>query len=137
MAVGLISFAAITVIGLMPVGLSALHQAMDTTEEAQILREIGARALLTPYSELSANFNGTTFYYDQDGVLLGNSPAARPDATRFWATTTVYTPIYPGSDAASNLAQSLYTVHIDLMTGPTARPMSSNAYNIQVPNSGN
>ncbi len=78
MALGLVSFAVITVIGLMPVGLVALHRAMDSTEEAQIVRQIGAQAVLTPYSQLINNFSGTTFYYDEDGVFLTNSAAPRP-----------------------------------------------------------
>ena len=137
MAVGLVSFAVITVIGLMPVGLVALHRAMDSTEEGQIVREISSQALLTPYSQLTNNFSGTTFYYDEDGVFLTNSTAPRPGATRYWATTTVSTPVYPGSGGVTGITNSLYTVHIELMSGATAHATSSNSYNIQVPNSGN
>ena len=137
MALGLVSFAVITVIGLMPVGLVALHRAMDSTEEGQIVREISSQALLTPYSQLTNNFSGTTFYYDEDGVFLTNSAAPRPAATRYWATTTVSTPVFPGSSSVTGLTNSLYTVHIELMSGASANATSSNSYNIQVPNSGN
>jgi len=141
MAVGLVSFAVITVIGLMPVGLAALHRAIDTTEEAQIVRQIGAQAVLTPYSTLATSFSGTTFYYDQDGELLGSStaatPMASPAATRYWAITQVVTPVYPGSTSASALTGSMYTVNVQLMSGASSVATSTNFYNIEVPNSGN
>ncbi len=141
MAVGLVSFAVITVIGLMPVGLAALHRAIDTTEEAQIVRQIDALAVLTPYSSLPGSFSGTTFYYDQDGELLATStasaPVASPAATRYWATTTVTTPVYPGSTSTSALTGSLYTVHVQLMSGASSVATSTSFYNIEVPNSGN
>ncbi len=136
-AVGMVSFAVITTIGLMPVGLGALHRAMDSTEEGQIVREIGAQVFLTPYSQLATNFSGATFYYDQDGVLLTNSPAARPSGTRYWVATTVTTPVFPGSSGATGLMNSLSTVHIQFMAGATTNATSSNSYNLQVPNSGN
>jgi len=141
MAVGLVSFAVIAVIGLMPVGMAALHRAMDSTEEAQIVRQIGAQAVLTPYSQLNPNFSGSTFYYDQDGMFLTNStatqPVAPPAAARYWAATTVTTPVFPGSSGASGLINSLSTVHIALMSGAGTTANSTNSYNIQVPNSGN
>ncbi len=137
MALGLVSFAVITVIGLMPVGIAALHRAIDTTEEAQIVRQIGAQVLLTPYSQLPANFSGTTFYYDQDGVFLTNSAAPRPADTRYWATTTISTPVYPGSGGVASVSGSLSTVHLALMSGASVNATSTNFYNFQVPNSGN
>lgn len=137
LAVGLVSFAVITILGLMPIGLAALHKVIDTTEEAQIVRQIGAQAVLTPYSSLGTTFSSQTFYYDQDGVLLTNSPASRPAATRYWANTTVVTPVYPGSASAAGLGGNMSTVHIELMTGPGLVATSTNFYNVEVPNSGN
>jgi len=137
LAMALVSFAVITVIGLMPVGLSALHRVIDTTEEAQIVRQIGAQAVLTPYSQLNGAFSGQTFYYDQDGVLLTNSPAPMPPSTRYRAATTVVTPVYPGSSGATALNGNMSTVHIVLMDGPGAVASSTNFYNVEVPNSGN
>lgn len=137
LAMALVSFAVIAVLGLMPVGLAALHKVIDTTEEAQIVRQIGAQAVLTPYSSLDTTFSGKTFYYDQDGVFLTNSPAARPAATRYWANTTVVTPVYPGSFNAAGIGGNMSTVHIELMTGPALVTPSTNFYNVEVPNSGN
>jgi uncharacterized protein (TIGR02598 family) len=137
LAMALVSFAVITIIGLLPVGLNALHRVIDTTEEAQIVRQIGAQAVLTPYSTLSATFSGQTFYYDQDGVLLTNSPAPMPAATRYRAATTVVTPVYPGSTGAAALSGNMSTVHIVLMDGPGTVASSTNFYNVEVPNSGN
>jgi len=137
LAMALVSFAVVTIIGLMPVGLAALHSVIGTTEEAQIVREIGAQAVLTPYSMLNTTFSGQTFYYDENGAILASSPSPRPTGTCYWATATVVSPVYPGSSSATAMAGNMSTVHIAMMTGPGFVANSTNFYNIEVPNSGN
>jgi uncharacterized protein (TIGR02598 family) len=136
LAIGVISFALLALLGVMPVGMATLRDAMDRTTESQIIRQIGATALLTSYTNLPTQFSGTTFYYDQEGTLLGQSPAGRPEGTRYSAQATLQSPNFPGSSTATNITASLWSVHIALKTGPSASTASTNHYNIQIPNSG-
>lgn len=137
LAIGVMSFALLALFGVMPVGMATLRDAMDRTTESQIVRQIGATALLMPYSDLSKELSGKTFYYDQEGTLLTQSPAARPEGTRYSAQATLQAPSFPGSSSATNLTASLWSVRIALMTGPaTSKTGSTNYYNIQIPNSG-
>ncbi len=127
----------LTVLGLMPVGLNTLRQAMDNSTETQIAKQIGGEALLTPFSQISANFAGKTFYYDEQGIRQDTAS----DRTRYWAITTLTSPSYPGSDqvpSASPVTNSLLTLRLDLVTASSANAKikSTNTYNIKVPNSG-
>ncbi len=137
LAMGVITFAAVTAVGVIPVGLTTLRQAMDDTVESQIIRSIGARTLVTPYSQMSTSFAGTRFYYDEEGTFLTNSPATRPLAARYCAVATLAAPTFPGSAAVSTgLTNSLMTVRIQLTAGPNDTASTTNFYSLQAPNSG-
>ena len=131
---GVIAFAMITSLGIIPVGLSTLRQAMDNTVESQIVQGLGAKILLTPYSQLATNFSGAVFYYDEQGSFLTNAPATRPLSTRYCATATVTSPSFPGS-TNTVVTNSLSTIQVELIGGPSAP--STNFYSFQAPNSGN
>jgi len=137
LSIGIVSFALLALLGVIPVGLSSLRESMDSTVESHIIRQIGAEALLTPYTQLETQLSGAIFYYDDEGTFLAKSPTGRPDRTRYWASASLATPSFPGSDAAPNLMDSLKTVHITLRTGPTTNAVTTKHYSIQVPNSGN
>lgn len=137
LAMGVMTFAVVTSVGVIPVGLTTLRQAMDDTVESQIVRSIGAQALVTPYSQMTADFSGTRFYYDEEGTFLTSSPAARPAAARYCAAATLATPSFPGSGAVTTgLTNGLWTVRIQLTAGPTDAGSTTNFYSLQAPNSG-
>jgi len=138
LAIGVIGFGVLIVLGLMPVGLNTMRQAMDNSTEMQIVKQITGEALLTPFSRLSTNFSGKTFYYDEQGI----KESTASDKTRYWAITSITSPGYPGSDnlpATTSITNSLKTLRLDLVTVPSANAVSktTNTYNIKVPSSGN
>jgi len=133
LAIGIVSFAMLALLGVVPVGLSTMRQAADRTVESQIVRQIGAEALYTPFSELKTNFSGTTLYFNDEGSALTNAAAS---AARYRALVALAAPAYPGSAAASDLTNSLWTMHITLVTAAAGQNVATNYYNIQVPNSG-
>ncbi len=134
LAIGIVSFAVLTMVGAMPVGLSAMRQAIDHTVQGQIIRQIDASAFSTQYAQLAPTFASRTFYYDNDGAALAQADSA---AARYWATVTLASPSYPGSDADPGLTNSSYTMRVALMTGASGHASSTNYYNIQIPDSGN
>ncbi|XHR31081.1 MAG: Verru_Chthon cassette protein B [Chthoniobacteraceae bacterium] len=138
LALGIISVSLLAVMGLMPVGLKTMREAMDATVESQILQKINAEASLTPFSQLAANFAGKTFYYDESGLFLSNSPATAPSATRYWVTTDVTNPIYPGSSnaAVSNNLSALSILIVSAASSGATNKVS-HVCNVQIPNSGN
>lgn len=67
LAIGIISFAFVTMFGLLPVGLSVSRQAMDTTIEAQIVQQMKTQALQTDFSMLGELEKTTDIYFDDQG----------------------------------------------------------------------
>ncbi|XHR27121.1 MAG: Verru_Chthon cassette protein B [Chthoniobacteraceae bacterium] len=147
-ALGIIAFSLLAMIGVMPVGLTMMRQAMDMMRESQIVQQITAKALLTPYSELAANFpSQTTSYYDEQGDILTSSSAAATGKAYFRVTAALNNtaPVYPGStnsvDATGNfdldaVKDGLRTITIQIATGAGASAVT-NSYVVHVPNSGN
>lgn len=137
LAIGVVSFGLLAVLGLMPVGLTTMRQAMDNSIETQIAKQIGGEALLTPFSTLVTNFAGKTFYYDEQGTRQ----TASSDKTRYWASTTLTNTGFPGSaniPSATPLTNSVLTLRLDLVTAASASAKNrvTNTFNIRVPNSG-
>jgi len=138
LAIGIISFSLLTVLGLMPVGLTTLRQATEQTIESQIVQKIGSEAQLTSYSKLASSFSGKTFYYSDQGNYLGSSPASAPVDTRYRAVATLSSCVFPGStNAPTTLSASLVTMRIDIVSGSSeAAAKNTNSYSLQIPNSG-
>lgn len=134
LAIGIVSFALLSLLGVVPVGLSALRSAMDCTVEAQITQKISGEALLTPFSLLEDRFSGKTFFFDEEG----NAQTSQAEDTRYSLTAAVVNnPLYPGSDNLLNNS-SLKCIQLEMVTAPSrsAAQKQTNYYNILVPNSG-
>ncbi len=128
MALGLLSFAVVAILGLLPTGLNTLRQAMNQTVEAQIVRSIGAQAVTTSFTNLATN----DMYFDDEGL-----PAATASQSYYTVSVTTNTPAYPGSTNSINLANSLTTLKITMVAKPNpAAEGKTNFYTLQVANSG-
>ena len=131
-AIGVVSFCLLTVIGLLPVGLGTLREAIDQTVQSQIAQKLAGEILLTPYSQLTTKYAGSNFYFDDAGSLV----TAVSDR-RHQVQIILTNPVYPGSSNAPTntpIANSIQTVQMTIVKMPGAQ---SNRYTIQVPNSGN
>lgn len=133
LALGVVSFALLALVGVMPAGLSTMRQAADKLVESQVVRQLGADALHTPFSKLSSRFSGVSMYYDDAGLALSN---ASDPGVRYRASVVLAQPAFPGSTTETSLTNSLWTMRIALATVSSGREISTNYYNIQVPNSG-
>ncbi len=122
LALGLVSFAVLAVMGLLPVGLSNLRQSMDQTVEAQIVQSIAAQSVVAQFPALAS---GNQYFDDQ-----GMPTDAGPDAL-YTATVTVIPPTYPGSENSTDIGNSLATVRIQLDS-----PKESKFFTIQIVNAG-
>ena len=128
MAIGIISFGLLSVMGLIPVGLDTLRKAMDQTVEAQIVQKLNGKILLTPFGQLDTDYSGKSFFYDQEGVEVSGSANAI-----FSAMTSLTQAVYPG--VSVDVASSLRQVQIDITRLPEGHV--TNRFNVYVPNSGN
>ena len=143
MALAIVSLSLITMLGLIPVGLMNLRHAIDSTTEAEIVKQLSAQIRLTPFNSLMA-YQDTSFFYDEEGNYLtsGTSLSAAPAQTRYWVTTIQGAPVYPGSDNAPALSQlnsNVKMITLEFVSGPDvhAAVLTTNNYVVLVPNSGN
>lgn len=89
MALGIMSFALMGLVGLLPAGLSQFRQAVDVTVKAQIAQELTAMIQRTDYDSLAAlgaPGSPEIYYYDAEGAKL---PSSDNDSHAYTAKTYV------------------------------------------------
>jgi uncharacterized protein (TIGR02598 family) len=74
MAFGLLSFALMGIVGLLPVGLSQFRESMDLTLQSQITQELVSEVQRTGYADL--NGLSSTRHYDAEGVEVPDVDSA-------------------------------------------------------------
>jgi uncharacterized protein (TIGR02598 family) len=143
LAIGIVAFAFMSILGLLPIGMNTFRQAMNTSICSQIgeqvmndVQETDFNDLMSPASGNSSNNSGspfllssgssatqTTRYFDYRGnELTAGSSTAAPQGALYWVHTRI-TPntILPGS-ASTNAANSgnpaLATVTIQIINNP-------------------
>ncbi|SDT92838.1 Verru_Chthon cassette protein B [Verrucomicrobium sp. GAS474] len=135
LALGVVAIGFIGVIGLMPVGLKTMRQATTLTVQSLILQQVVGSAEASPFTKLAAKFNNAKFYFDDEGGIQDGQDGK----TRYWVTTIVKDPTYPGSDkvvAAAPLSQALQMVRIEMIHSPVmptpGSALTTNVFFIQV-----
>ncbi len=109
-ALGLVTFAVVAVIGLLPVGLSTMREAMTQTITAQITREISAELLLTPFQQINGYIGRSPIFFDVRGKRAANTNAY------YRVQLSMTDSAFPGSGVSSSLTNSVRCVHIEVVT---------------------
>ena len=76
LALGIIAFAFIALLGLLPVGLQTFRQAIDTGNEARIMQTFMSKLEATEFSkikELDFEQSEEIFYFDEEGMPTDSS----------------------------------------------------------------
>lgn len=69
LAMGVIGFGLVGLLGLMPIGMSNYRDARDRTAEAQIFQGLNSRIQQTDYSQLKTAWpSGTVYGFDERGI---------------------------------------------------------------------
>lgn len=118
-ALGIVAFAVVAVLGVIPTGMNTLRDSTRESVEAQIVRSIGGQLGTGTFTNVNTNF-----YCDVDGRMVSDTNSAI-----FTITTSNQSavPSYPGSANLNNLTNFLKTVRLDIKTRST-----SNSYYISV-----
>lgn len=77
LAMGMVSFAMVSILGLLTVGFSSSVTSRNQVVKAQIARAILGEAQLTNYSELETRFASTRFYDIEGKSAPGNPSSAQ------------------------------------------------------------
>jgi uncharacterized protein (TIGR02598 family) len=123
-SLAVVSFSMLSILGLVPMGLTNLRQAMNNTVQSQIVQSITSEEQLTSF----VNLQNTSYYYDADGNTT--SPSSQPVYT---ATVTISQ--VSGSSFPVNLANSADKVTIAIVN--KTQPAQTNIYSIIIANQNN
>lgn len=128
LALGVVAFAFVPIIGLLPVGLDMSRKAIDATVEAQIAQELTTQAQQTDFSVLisgsaSTNFAGgspSPSYFDN----LGNATTATSQTGAVYEAGIIVTgsTSLPGSPNITTQRLATVTIYIlDITSGRTSQ----------------
>lgn len=132
LALGITSFSLLTILGLLPVGLTVLKEAGDASTRARIVQKLHGEILLMPFAKLEDHFAGQTLYFDEAGERVSQGPST---VALYKVETQLTSPQYPNSgQIASDISASLKA--IELQFTKLHGDGSSSSSVIWVPNSG-
>jgi len=107
-AIGIVSFALVTLLGVVPVGLIASQDAMRQTARSQIIKQISSDLGMMPFAKLG-NYLASNQYYDYNGCRsVGTNDKI------FVVTMTNALPSYPGSSNLSGLDERFKRVLVTI-----------------------
>lgn len=119
MAIGIVAFAFISVLGLIPTGLNTFRLSIDASVGAQIVQRVMNEAQQTDFDVLTQNIDGASFrYFDDQGNEIetaASSGAIYQVQTRVNPVTTI-----PGNSNYSTVA----TIIIQIANNPAHQPIS-------------
>ena len=128
-ALGLVSFSIIAILGLIPSGLNTLQDSAGETVKAQIMRGIAGAALTANFSQLAHSK-----YFDNEGQALADSDS--DTYPRYTVNSTLSAPSFPGS-ANGNFTSAFTALNVEIVfKAGTAATGRTNNYTLHIANSG-
>lgn len=115
-AIGLMAFALVSIMGLVPMGLTTFRKAMDTSVGSQIVQQVLAD--VQQASDISQQAGAQTFrYFDDQGNYLGNSETTGtiPSTALYHVNTVVQ---FPSQYPQGHFSDKLATILIEIATNP-------------------
>lgn len=132
-ALSIISVSVVSVVGVMPMCLGSMREAVDQTAKAQIVERVADEVMLTPFSGLAAYAAKSPFYFDDQGTLQ----AAKDGKTRYEVKVTNAPANFPGSEDGAPVSTSLAAFSLEIARWTGSAEVGASKYVIYVPNSGN
>lgn len=131
MAIGIVSFAILSVLGTMSVGLSTVRDAKKETTSAQIASQIGSGMSQTPFANLAKFATNGPYFFDDSGRQLDSVQTAA-----FSAKVESVSTAYPGapSDVLTTSA-SKWRITVSSLRPGTTNAISSSQFSLLVPKS--
>lgn len=108
LCLGVVAFALVALMGILPVGLMSAREAITQTAQTQILKRISSELELLPFTDLSA-YIAQSRTYDYDGKETTNSSDAVYEVKLSAAAAN-----YPGSSNVAGLSDHLRDVRVTI-----------------------
>ncbi len=140
LALGVIAFALVAVVGVIPVGLQASRDSVDLTRTSMIAQDAAMRLPTLPYTDATAKIKATDspnsdnpWLYDVNGHWLayakGSTPPYAKAYYRVYITRDVPTSYPPNTDPASRPASNNYSTRLLAATVTINWPLDPNTGN--------
>ena len=120
LSLGILSFALVGLMGMLPVGLSTFHRSTDNSTGAQIAQRLINEAGQTDFSTLigSVATNPVVRYFDNQGNELADANKSRAVfTTRLVVTSGAAGTTLPGAVSASNAGLATLVVQVAVNPG--------------------
>lgn len=121
-AIGIVSFAMLSILGLIPVGLGTFRQAMSLTVETTIVQAVSGELMRADYTNLAS----TNICFDQEGNKVAESDKQRLYTARVLA---------PEALDAGDLVNSEAARKVPIQISSSTHPETTNSYFVIVPRS--
>jgi len=126
-AMGIVAFAMVPILGLVPMGLSTFRNAISCTAEAQIVQALSNEILLTDYSLVATKYASEELsYYSDEGELLSSAT----DPAIIYTAKVVLQDVAAPSDASVTPASSKCAL---IEISNVANPAHPKRYSLVIP----
>lgn len=134
LALGVASFALMTMFGTMAVGLTAIKDASDDTLHAQIMAQVASTVQQTPFNTLESFVSSDgTVYFDQSGQKVDSAGQSIYRANLDFEAGSEAT--YPGAPAGLNASANVVAITVSTQPPGAQKPTAISRTRIIVPNS--
>jgi len=107
MAIGILGFSMVTIMGLIPVAMKTSRQSMDRNIETRMLQTVRSELIKFPSSLLP---DTTNFSFDVDGDFLTGTNAGGPREHYRIMVSNQPATVLPSAQSSSNLRTSLLNI---------------------------
>lgn len=127
LALGIVAFAMIPLLALLPAGLSASHASMENTIFTQVISRISSDVQKLPFSKVDT-YAGQTLTFDANGVKTDKDVVYK-------VTMKSLAPSYPGAEQLSGIKSQFKQIEITISPSTVERalyittiPVSNSGY---------
>jgi len=125
LALGVVAFAFVALMGLMPVGLEMFRNSIDTSVRAQIVEHVTTDAMETDFDALISSSNAvTTIYFDDQGDEVTQPLSIYQVQVTVTGTTQLPAPAASGTNA-NNTDLAMLLIQIANNPAHAANPFPS------------
>lgn len=126
-ALAIMGFACLSLIGLLPFGLSSFREAMSNTIEAEIVQNVTNDMMVADASNLN-QYNNQSYYFDDEGTQLTSTGTARPVGALYTATVSMTAVDSSNSPAAFNSTTSVSAYNVTVTIVSLNEPLQAHPY---------
>jgi uncharacterized protein (TIGR02598 family) len=120
LALGVVGFAFVPILGLLPVGLTAFHQSMGMSISTQIAQRVLGEAQQTDFTTLTSGAAIASRYFDEEGSEIKDSSSTK------WIYVANTVVKIPPSDQAGGLAcTNLVNVLVQVVGNPSRKALAT------------